>query len=508
MIGCLRQLISGGQTGADRGGLDAALAHGLEIGGWAPQGFRAEDGVIPERYRVHMRESVSPNYGLRTRLNVQDSDGTLLLSFASTLTGGSKFTVDHVKHQRKPCKHLVLPRGRGVVPVEVTLALWDWLEEQRIGVLNIAGPRESKERGLQAAVERTIGDLLKAKASAATSAVLAFCDARDAAHFTVTSRVLTKAEEDHLFRSAFANNGEGIKEAAKTGVLRLVCEVCGERDGCGCAMRAYAAEVMAGAKTAIEREDEIRASGKYREAGGPIVGLSGISPTERGPRPVIENWMLEVVPSSPFAGIERSVEKPKPRVFDADENDEYAERVRTAGALVKAGLGPIDPATVVFKPGKPIKPSLLEEPDIAMRCECGGYLVYCPPTCAHDFVRKCSMQTDPDALRGLIGRYRHDLGGYLEALGIPGGSFHVVFDDKNHDRSDVEHARASAIADGDIAGEALADALLALPDDVFDQVLPPFADQCLDCGAEHPHLCPRAEDSDPEPYHRDEEPRE
>jgi hypothetical protein len=234
MIGCLRKIVSGGQTGADRGGMDAALSHGLEIGGWAPQDFKAEDGVIPERYRVHMRESVSPNYGLRTRLNVQDSDGTLLLSFADKLTGGSKFTVDHVKHQRKPCKHLVLPRGRGVVPVEVTLALWDWLEEKGVTVLNIAGPRESKERGLQAAVARVIGDLLKAKASAATTAVLAFCDARDAAHFEVKSRVLTKAEEAHLFRSAFANNGEGIKEAAKTGVLRLVCKDCGERDGCGC----------------------------------------------------------------------------------------------------------------------------------------------------------------------------------------------------------------------------------------------------------------------------------
>lgn len=290
MIGCLRKIVSGGQTGADRGGLDAALSHGLEIGGWAPQGYKAEDGVIPERYRVHMRESVSPNYGLRTRLNAQDSDGTLLLSFASTLTGGSKFTGDQLKHQRKPCKHLVLPRGRGVVPVEVTLALWDWLEEKGIAVLNIAGPRESKERGLQAAVEKTVGDLLRAKASAATTAVLAFCDARDAAHFEVTSRpvaisddaanvmyeqmitgyrppgrpdTLTKAEEDHLFRSAFANNGEGIKEAAKTGVLRLVCSKCGERDGCGCAkklvdeyaaMRAYAASEMAAAKKAIEAE--------------------------------------------------------------------------------------------------------------------------------------------------------------------------------------------------------------------------------------------------------------
>lgn len=335
MIGCLRKIVSGGQTGADRGGLDAAIAHGLEIGGWAPQGFRAEDGVIPERYRVHMRESVSPNYGLRTRLNVQDSDGTLLLSFADKLTGGSKFTGDQLKHQRKPCKHLVLPRGRGVVPVEVTLALWDWLEEKGIAVLNIAGPRESKERGLQAAVERVIGDLLKAKASAATSAVLAFCDARDAANwepaaltfraYVADAMAPTKAEEDHLFRSAFA------------------------------------------------------------------------------------------------------------------------------------------------------------------------------------FASDCAHAIGVEAFRGdggLIERY------YEMPGNGAGGSLHVVLDDGNHERSSVEFCLNYAIKDGDKAGEALARALLALPDDVFEQVLPPFVDRCLDCGAEHPHLCPRAEDSDPEPYHRDEEPRE
>src|SRR5207247_378339 len=43
-------IVSGGQTGADRGALDAALAAGVPCGGWCPRGRRAEDGAIPDRY--------------------------------------------------------------------------------------------------------------------------------------------------------------------------------------------------------------------------------------------------------------------------------------------------------------------------------------------------------------------------------------------------------------------------------------------------------------------------
>lgn len=145
-------IVSGGQTGADRGGLQAAIDLDLGWGGWAPAGWRAEDGEIPLVYRDRMKCTSSSDYGMRTRLNVQDSDGTLIVSFAEKLTGGSEFTQKTCERSDKSHLHLVLPdRGRCQVPDEVRTGVLEWIEKARISVLNVAGPRESKESGLQQA---------------------------------------------------------------------------------------------------------------------------------------------------------------------------------------------------------------------------------------------------------------------------------------------------------------------------------------------------------------------
>ncbi len=149
----LTAIVSGAQTGADRGGLQAAIDLDLGWGGWAPAGWRAEDGEIPLIYRERMKCTSSPDYGMRTRLNVQDSDGTLILSFAEKLTAGSEFTQKTCERTDKSHLHLVLPdRGRTRIPDEVRAAVLEWIEKARISVLNVAGPRESKEVGIQQAV--------------------------------------------------------------------------------------------------------------------------------------------------------------------------------------------------------------------------------------------------------------------------------------------------------------------------------------------------------------------
>src|SRR5580693_5777867 len=86
----LRKIISGGQTGADRAGLDFAIETGLEHGGYVPRGRKAEDGRIDDRY--NMVELSTTSYPARTRRNIEESDGTVIFSLERLLSGGSKLT--------------------------------------------------------------------------------------------------------------------------------------------------------------------------------------------------------------------------------------------------------------------------------------------------------------------------------------------------------------------------------------------------------------------------------
>lgn len=85
----VNKIVSGGQTGVDRAGLDVAIQLGIDHGGWCPKGRRAEDGRIPGCYQL--AEADSDEYAFRTERNVVDSDGTLILFFA-TLRGGTELT--------------------------------------------------------------------------------------------------------------------------------------------------------------------------------------------------------------------------------------------------------------------------------------------------------------------------------------------------------------------------------------------------------------------------------
>lgn len=157
----IRKIISGGQTGADRGGLDAAVDLGLARGGWAPKFWRSEDGVIPERYRAGMRES-SGGYYVRTIQNVRSSDGTLILSFEDALpqNSGSRLTLGAAIRWMRPYRHMVLPRDGRIADFALRRAM-AWLVDNQIVVLNVAGPRESREPGIQQATRQALVEILR-----------------------------------------------------------------------------------------------------------------------------------------------------------------------------------------------------------------------------------------------------------------------------------------------------------------------------------------------------------
>lgn len=139
----IERLVSGGQTGADRAGLDAAIALGIPHGGWCPRGRRAEDGRIPDRYPL--TETPGANYLQRTEWNVRDSDGTVVFTLARRVGGGSLRTVQFAERHMMPCLHIARDAGGDAAPL-----LWDFIGRHGIRVLNVAGSRESKEPGVGA----------------------------------------------------------------------------------------------------------------------------------------------------------------------------------------------------------------------------------------------------------------------------------------------------------------------------------------------------------------------
>ena len=133
----IKKVISGGQTGVDRAGLDAALAAGIPIGGYCPKGRLAEDGTIPAHYP--MIEMESPESFYRTEKNVLQSDGTLIIN-RGTLSQGTRLTQHFCIEYGKPCLVVRLDARAVTTPRDVMR----WLSGQLIATLNIAGPRESK----------------------------------------------------------------------------------------------------------------------------------------------------------------------------------------------------------------------------------------------------------------------------------------------------------------------------------------------------------------------------
>jgi len=130
--------MSGGQTGVDRAALDVALSHGIESGGWCPAGRLDEDGRIPDRYPV--KELEEGSYAERTLKNVKDSDGTLIIYF-ETLRGGTEQTVRFCVEERRPHKLI----NAAKIPAERAAKLVaEFAHDNRIDVLNVAGPRQSE----------------------------------------------------------------------------------------------------------------------------------------------------------------------------------------------------------------------------------------------------------------------------------------------------------------------------------------------------------------------------
>lgn len=148
---------SGGQTGADRGGLDAAREVGVPICGWCPAGGLAEDYPAPPgvlaRY-PELVETPTSSYVTRTAWNVRDAHATLVVAPAGLEPGsGTEMTVRFARAYGRP---FLVVTGTSDLP-KARL----WLAGLGRGItLNVAGPRESKLPGTYATTRAVVVGLL------------------------------------------------------------------------------------------------------------------------------------------------------------------------------------------------------------------------------------------------------------------------------------------------------------------------------------------------------------
>ena len=140
----LEKVISGGQTGADQGGLEAARTVNIPTGGTAPKGYKTEGGPDPSlRDRYGLVEHPSDDYRARTETNVLEADGTVI--FGDIFSAGSLLTRSLCRKHKKLWMENPTPEQ-----------LRRWIESHKIEVLNVAGNRESENPGIHISTRDTV----------------------------------------------------------------------------------------------------------------------------------------------------------------------------------------------------------------------------------------------------------------------------------------------------------------------------------------------------------------
>lgn len=142
----LRKILSGGQTGADKAGLEVAKELGLETGGTAPKGYRTESGTDHSLKELGLVESPYWQYQPRTKQNVKDADITVW--FGNIGSPGYWCTCNAAKAYHKP--FIENPTS------EQFRALAEEYE-----VINTAGNRASTNPGVSQLVKDTIREALR-----------------------------------------------------------------------------------------------------------------------------------------------------------------------------------------------------------------------------------------------------------------------------------------------------------------------------------------------------------
>ena len=139
----LTKIISGGQVGADLGALHAAKELQCPTGGWAPRGWRTQNGPFPVLAEFGLVEHFRPEYRFRTELNIADSGGTLIVA-ANLSSPGTALTISCCNKLSKPM-YVIRPSE---VSAQSVTRVCEWIKADNIRVLNVAGNRDKSPSNL------------------------------------------------------------------------------------------------------------------------------------------------------------------------------------------------------------------------------------------------------------------------------------------------------------------------------------------------------------------------
>ena len=159
MIG---KVISGGQTGVDQAALRAAKACNIPTGGWAPKGFRTEDGPAQWLAEFGLQEHASADYRVRTRANIREAGLTLILiTRESELARGTALTLQFAQVSRgQGIDHYVAVMSQPGA-VERCRDVLMWFADGGGSVVNVAGPRESESPGIGESAEKFLREVFQ-----------------------------------------------------------------------------------------------------------------------------------------------------------------------------------------------------------------------------------------------------------------------------------------------------------------------------------------------------------
>lgn len=135
----ITKIISGGQTGADQGGLSAGRSLGIETGGFAPWNWMTDDGPQEELLRGFGLEPAPHDprtYPKRTKMNVEAADATLWMGNPNSPGG------------RLTCSWTVRKAKKLLLMNPTEDYFLEWVLENNIQTLNVAGNRERTNPGI------------------------------------------------------------------------------------------------------------------------------------------------------------------------------------------------------------------------------------------------------------------------------------------------------------------------------------------------------------------------